>query len=98
MFFKDKKLQLRRLKFGNRFVRSKVRILEVFSSVFGVNRYISMQLCRVFGFSIHTKIGFLDSHFLVKIAEFLYNYVLVERGLKKFRGDLLESRRVSGCV
>jgi len=90
--------EIRKLKFVNRHFLSSKRFLEAMRSVYGINYYISYQVSRMLGYSFNLKmhkISELDRNF---ISDFFLTYFLVERGLRKFKDNILISRREVGSL
>jgi len=95
---KNKKLLARKIKFVNKYFLSHVRLVDSMRFVFGINYFIAFQICKSYGFSLNLKIGSIDPKILFKISDFFLSYLLVERGLKRYRNTLLLDRKNNGCV
>lgn len=95
---RKKKLIIKKIKFINKYFLSIIKFISIMKKIFGINFYIGLQICRVFGLNYNIKIGYVDFLILKKIADFFISYLLVERGLRRFRNSLLIERKVNGCV
>jgi small subunit ribosomal protein S13 len=94
--FLNKILKVRKLKFVNKNFFSSKRFLEVMRSVFGINYYVSFQILRLFGYSKNIKFEKINNKSVGLIIDFFLSYFLVERGLKKYRNNLLVYRKEIG--
>jgi len=95
---KNKILKIQKVKFVNRFFSCNRRLIDCMRRIFGVNYYMAIQVSRMFGFSVYYKIGYASKINLNIISDFFISYFLVERGLKKFRNNLLLSRKENGSI
>jgi len=89
-------LKLRKIKFVNKSFFSSKRFLEVMRSVYGINYYMAKHVVVMLGFSENIKfekISEINKNF---IADFFLSYFFVERGLTKYRQNILTLRREIG--
>jgi small subunit ribosomal protein S13 len=86
------------IKFVNKYFLSNKRFLDAMTGVFGVNKHVANQILKLGGFSQNIKLVNIDNNFLKIVSDFFINYILVERGLKRYRNALLLDSKVSGNV
>jgi len=65
-------------------------------AVFGINYYMSYNVLRSLGYSKNMKFEKINDINKNAIVDFFLSYFLVERGLKKFRYNLVFSRKEIG--
>lgn len=94
----NKTSDVRKLKFVNRHFFSSKRFLEAMRSVYGINYYISYHISRMLGFSFNLKMQKISESRRGFVSDFFLSYFLVERGLRKFKDNVLISRRDVGSV
>ena len=93
-----RKVFFKKIKFLNRFYYSGRRFLNVMRVVYGINYNTAYLVLSSFGFSKNSKLGMLNKRSLRLISDFFVNYLLIERGLRRFRNGLLLDRKVHGCI
>jgi ribosomal protein S13 len=90
-------LKPKKVKFVNKNVSSSKRFLEVMRSVFGINYFMAYNVLKYLGYSKNIKFEKIGVTHKNLITDFFLSYFLVERGLKKFRYNLLFSRKEIGA-
>lgn len=93
-----KRSEIKKVKFMNKFYFSNKSFLVVLSSIYGVNYYVSMQIFKILGLSLNIKMSKVNKNLMYSISDFFINYILVERGLKRYRNGIIMERKNSGNI
>lgn len=94
----QKRLEIKKIKFMNKFYSSNKSFLVVLSSIYGVNHYVSIQIFKILGLSLNLKLNKVNKNLMYSISDFFINYILVERGLKRYRNGIIMDRKNSGNI
>ena len=95
---RNKIVKFKKIKFVNNDFLSYIRFLDAMKKIYGINYYVSYTVLKLFGYSNNIKLEFIKNIHLNFLTDFFLTYLLVERGLKKYRSILYEERKQIGHV
>lgn len=94
----NKILKVKKIKFVSKQFFSQKRFIDCMRSVFGINYFMGKHVLRLLGYSYNIKVHFVSDFQKNLISDFLLSYLLIERGLKKFRNNILITRKDNGSI
>jgi small subunit ribosomal protein S13 len=87
-----------RVKFLNKVSSKNKTFYNLLVEVFGIGHYSAKEVLKLTGFSFFIKAGKIPVNLLNFISDFLLNYLLVERGLRRYRNSVLLNYKNSGNI